>query len=68
MKLRGSQARPVIPMWVADFRHWHEHPSLPVRERHQLHGRLAAEWLDRYGYDVFDQSDATVAAWVGEVW
>ncbi len=52
--------RPPIPAWVVDSAQWNG-PRLPYRERHQQWEAARIEWLDSYGYDVFDLNDAEVA-------
>lgn len=60
MKRRGARARPPIPPWVVDIRFWPDFPDMPHQDRNRLWGEATWEWLERYGYDVFDLNDAAV--------
>jgi hypothetical protein len=54
VKRRGAGSRPPIPEWVVDVNCWE--PSPEAGERTWEAAR--DEWLDFYGYDVFDLNDA----------
>lgn len=60
MRRRASVERPEFPPWVVDFREWHGAPDEPHPVRYQAWGAEQWEWVERYGYDVFDLDDAEV--------
>lgn len=58
MKRKGERSRPPIPEWVLDLRSWESHPDLSPGDRARAWSAARQEWLDFYGYDVFDENDA----------
>lgn len=53
MKRKGPRSRPPIPPWVVDVNQWE-----PLECGDQEWSVARDEWLDFYGYDVFDLNDA----------
>lgn len=60
MKRKGPRSRPPIPEWVVDVRAWSPHPDTAEQDRARAWSAARDEWLDYYGYDVFDLNDAEV--------
>jgi len=57
VKRKGANSRPPIPVWVVDMKAW-DGPELPFQERYRQWQAARWEWLDFYGYDVFDEDEA----------
>jgi hypothetical protein len=54
VKRKGAGSRPPIPEWAVDVNCWEPPPGAGE----QTWQAARDEWLDYYGYDVFDLNDA----------
>lgn len=58
MRRIGERTRPSIPDWAISFSEWDGLPDATLDERRRQWSAARQEWLDFYGYDVFDENDA----------